>query len=245
MNIALVTAKGNNTQIRDKNLTLVNNVPVLGIVLKNALMASNIDRTYITTECFRIKEYVRREFPVVEIIDRPEYLSTPESQHSDVIEHGVEHITEIIQEEFNCTVLLGNTVSATTELIDRSLDLLETDAKISGVMSVWKAQDDHPFRAMYLNEDGYAMSYLDRASSSNRQSYPSIYFYDQGVWTFRSTVCHERLGPSPWIWMGNKVKLLERPWVTGRDIHSHMDVLACNWFINHVQPAGLDEIHEL
>jgi hypothetical protein len=40
--------------------------------------------------------------------------------------------------------------------------------------------------------------------------------------------------------LGVKCKLIERNWVTGRDIHGWIDVSASKWYLNDVSPSGLD-----
>ena len=103
------------------------------------------------------------------------------------------------------------------------------------VATVWKAQDDHPFRAMVKNESGFMEPFEDRNIGSNRQSYPEVFYYDQGVWAFEKDCAYMQKGPSPWVWLGKKCKMIERPWVTGRDVHSWIDVAASAWYLNTIQ----------
>src|SRR5690625_6013697 len=95
-------------------------------------------------------------------------------------------------------------------------------------MTVWKAQDDHPLRAMIINEEGYLESFLKTETpDTNRQSYQDVYFYDQGPWTVRmSTILRSeqtKEGPGPWWWMGKNCKAIERIWATGRDTHTRSE----------------------
>src|SRR5258705_392057 len=73
--------------------------------------------------------------------------------------------------------------------------------------------------------------------STERQSYPKAYYYDQGVWAFRKATVQAKDGPNPWWWMGKRVQPIVRPWVTGRDIHGLIDVFFSEHWVNHPDVA--------
>lgn len=231
-NIVILTAKGGNLSIPNKNLIPVLGVPLMLYPLRAAKMAASVDKIYVTTEDSRIKDLVLKEG--VEVIDRPYELATPTSQHKDVIKHAVDYVLKRHPEAENFTVLLGNCVHITPEFIDKGFNMLR-EPDCDSVATVWKAQDDHPFRAMVKNEKGYMESFTGQEVSSNRQSYPEVYFYDQGIWAFQKECALKMEGPSPWVWLGKKCKMIERLWVTGRDIHSWIDVSASVWYLHSLQ----------
>jgi CMP-N-acetylneuraminic acid synthetase len=231
-NIVILTAKGGNLSIPNKNILPLMGVPVMLYPLRAAKMSLTTNKIYVTTEDERIRHISQKEG--ASIIDRPRELSTSTAQHKDVIKHAVEHVLEEHLDAKNFIVLLGNTVMVTPGLIDKCFPMLD-EPDCDSVCTAWKAQDDHPFRAMKINEQGYMESFMGHEVSSNRQSYPEIYFYDQGIWAFERDCALQMQGPSPWVWLGKKCKLLERLWVTGRDIHSWIDVSASTWYLNHLQ----------
>ena len=235
-NVVILTAKGGNTSIENKNVIPILAVPVLLYPLRAAKMAQRVDSIYVTTEDPTIRSIALQEN--VHLINRPGELSRSDSLHKDVILHAVTHIAKQEPDAENFVVLLGNTVQVTSQVIDQSLELLQSE-RCDSVATVWKAQDDHPFRALKVNAEGYAESFLDVQAGSNRQSYPHVYFYDQGVWAFKKRCALEQKGPSPWVWLGQRCRLLERPWVTGRDIHSWIDVSASVWYLNDIQPIDV------
>ena len=238
-NIVILTAKGGQLSIPNKNLIPVLGVPIMLYPLRCAKMAMNVDKIYVTTEDPRIKDLSLKEG--VSVIDRPAELATPTSQHKDVIKHAVDEVLKEHSEAENFIVLLGNTVHMTPELIDRSFAMLD-EPDCDSVATVWKAQDDHPYRAMVKTEDGYMASFTGKEVSSNRQSYPDVFFFDQGIWAFQKECVEKMEGPSPWFWLGKHCKMLERMWVTGRDIHSLIDIQASTWYLNDLQ--GNDKVVE-
>lgn len=236
-NIVILTAKGGNTSVHNKNVIPVLGNPVMLYPLRASKMSSKVDVIFVSTEDELIKNLARKEG--VEIINRPNELSQHDSQHKDVIRHAVLEIENIYPEAENFIVLLGNTVQITAQVIDQCLEMLESP-DCDSVATVWKAQDDHPYRALRVDDNGYAKPFLDVEAGSNRQSYPSVYFYDQGVWAFKKHCALEQKGPRPWLWLGEKCKLVERPWVTGRDIHSWIDVSASAWYLSSIQCMDLE-----
>jgi CMP-N-acetylneuraminic acid synthetase len=225
-NVAVITARGGNQSMANKNLTPVNGIPIIFYPIKAALAASSIDKVYVCTNCPNIQEAVAKarwsEDLDVGFIHRPEEISTPESPHYEVIEHATRWL---LARDFGLdvvTVLLGNCAYVTPEHIDDCVAKITGDT--TGCMTVWRAEDDHPLRAMALDERGYVRNYLGKTPGPNRQSYPPAYFYDNQVWAFRWPHGIAKDGPPPWVWVGPHCATVEVPWVTGRDIHTPFDV---------------------
>ncbi len=231
-NVAIITAKGGNESVQNKNIIPILGVPIVLYPLRAALQARFIDEVYVSTEDPAIRYISEREG--AKTIDRPKGLSTPESQHKEVIRHAVRFVESNNPDLQNIVVLLGNTVMVTSGLINKAVGMLKEE-DCDSVATVWKAQDDHPFRAMVKNESGFMEPFEDRNIGSNRQSYPEVFYYDQGVWAFEKDCAYMQKGPSPWVWLGKKCKMIERPWVTGRDVHSWIDVAASAWYLNTIQ----------
>jgi CMP-N-acetylneuraminic acid synthetase len=241
-NVVIVTAKGGNTTVQNKNCIPVMGVPVMCYPLRAAKQATNVDSVFVSTEDKMIKSLALKEG--AGIITRPVELATSTSQHKDVIVHAVKEVTQVHAEAENFVVLLGNTVQVSSGIIDRCFQMLESE-ECDSVATVWKAQDDHPYRAMVQDEDGFMKSFQKLEVSSNRQSYPEVFFYDQGIWAFKKHCAFEQKGPSPWVWLGEKCRMIERPWVTGRDIHSWIDISASVWYLNAIQVNDFFEFKDL
>jgi CMP-N-acetylneuraminic acid synthetase len=231
-NIVLVTAKGGNKSIPNKNTVPILGVPVVLYPIRAARYSRCTDGVFVSTEDTAIAGLATDEGAIV--LERPSALSRPESEHKDVIKHAVQELLSRDAEITNVIVLLGNTVHVTAGLIDRCFTMLDEE-NCDSVITVWKAQDDHPYRALSVNDDGYVRSFNSFAVSSNRQSYPDVFFYDQGVWAFKADCALAQNGPTPWVWLGQQCKVIERAWVTGRDIHSWIDISASSWYLTAIQ----------
>jgi CMP-N-acetylneuraminic acid synthetase len=232
MNVAIITARAGSKSILDKNVYNVGGKPLVAYPIQAALDAQRIDKIFISTDGEAIAG-VGQEMGC-EIIWRPEELCGDHVNHGEVIKHAVEWADAHESGLQNVVLLLGNTVMIDGELVDHSLAILEEQPDLDSVITVWEAADDHPLRALQI-KDGLVKPYGDenRQVSTERQSYPKAYYYDQGVWTFRKECVQRREGPNPWWWMGKRVYPIVRNWVTGRDIHTLLDVSAAEWWLSH------------
>ena len=236
MNAAIVTARAGSKSIRDKNVHPVGGRPLVAYPLQAALDAERVDEVYVSTDGEAIAEVTRRMG--CELIERPDELAGDQVNHGDVIRHAVDHVASRRPALANVVLLLGNTVMIDGELIDHCLGLLEDRSELDSVMTVWEAADDHPLRALEIH-DGLLRPYGDpgRQVSTERQSYPKAYYYDQGVWAFRKECAARRDGPNPWWWMGRNCHPVVRTWVTGRDVHTPFDVAVAEWWLER-RPAS-------
>ncbi len=232
--VALITAKGGSRSLPDKNIVPIAGRPCLAHPILAAQASQYVDRVFVSTEDDRIGA-VAEEYGA-EVIDRPVDLAQPLTNHGDVILHGARAIADRHGEPDTVTVLLGNTVMLDGAIIDAAIERTMADDHTDSAMTVWVAQDDHPYRALTIDRDGYLRPFLsmDRPDT-NRQSYPEVVFYDQGPWTvrFRSLLrsATTKEGPGPWWWMGANSAAIERPWVTGRDIHTEFDRAVSDWWL--------------
>jgi CMP-N-acetylneuraminic acid synthetase len=232
VNAAIVTARKGSKSIRDKNVYEVLGRPLIEYPIQAALDAQRIDGVYVSTDGEAIAECASSLG--CEIIWRPDDLVDDHVNHGDVIKHAVEWVDEREKDLRNVVLLLGNTVMVDGELIDEALAMLDAQPDLDSVMSVWEAADDHPLRALEIH-DGVLRPFggADRQVSTERQSYSKAYYYDQGVWAFRKEGVQRREGPSPWWWMGKRSAPIIRPWVTGRDVHTYLDVSVAEWWLQH------------
>jgi N-acylneuraminate cytidylyltransferase len=232
MNVAIITARAGSKSILDKNVYEVLGRPLVAYPIQAALDAESVDKVFVSTDGESIAK--AGQDLGCEVIWRPEELCGDHVNHGDVIKHAVEWVDGKYEGLENVVLMLGNTVMVDGALIDQSLAILAERPDLDSCMSVWEAADDHPLRSMQI-KDGLLRPYGDenRQVSTERQSYSKAYYYDQGVWTFRKECVQKREGPNPWWWMGKRSYPIVRNWVTGRDIHTHLDISMAQWWLSH------------
>jgi N-acylneuraminate cytidylyltransferase len=236
-NIVIVTAKGANESLADKNVFPVLGSPLVTYPIRAAHEARLVDDVFVSTDDDKIRRAAQAAG--ARIIPRPSHLARPDTNHGDVIVQASKEAAIMMGElPTTVTILLGNTSMIDGAIIDQSIERTISDSQIDSCMTVWVAQDDHPFRAMVISEQGYLEPFLNSdRPDTNRQSYPKVVFYDQGPWTVRYESLLRSMetkeGPGPWWWMGKHCVPLERPWVTGRDVHTQLDIDIAEWWLNH------------
>lgn len=237
MNAAIVTARAGSKSIVNKNVLPVCGKPLIHYPIEAARAARRIGGVYVSTDGEAIAAASRDAGAT--IIPRPDELGGDTVNHGIVIKHAVEWVDERVPDLENIVLLLGNTVYVDGEIIDRALAVLDERPDVDSVMTVWEAADDHPYRALSINGDGLVESFgvAPKNTSTERQSYPKVYYYDQGVWAFRKTTVQRQDGPSPWWWMGKRVFPIVRPWATGRDVHGEIDVFFSEMWVTHPDRA--------
>jgi CMP-N,N'-diacetyllegionaminic acid synthase len=232
MNVAIVTARAGSKSIINKNILPVAGRPMVHYPIQAAQAASRVAEVWVSTDGEGIAAASRDAG--ARIIPRPDELGGDSVNHGVVIKHAVEYVDARVEDLENVVLLLGNTVYIDGEIIDRALALLDERRDLDSVMTVWEAADDHPYRALQINGDGLIETFGGpRQVSTERQSYPKAYYYDQGVWAFRKETVQAQDGPNPWWWMGKRVHPIVRPWVTGRDIHGLIDVFFSEQWVGH------------
>ncbi len=241
MNVGIITARAGSKSIIDKNILPLNGKPMVQYPIHAAQAARRIGEVWVSTDGEGIANASREAG--AKIIPRPDELGGDSVNHGIVIKHAVEYVDARVPNLENIVLLLGNTVYIDGPIIDHALEILEQRDDVDSVMTVWEAADDHPYRALQINTDGLIETFGGpRKVSTERQSYPKAYYYDQGVWAFRKRTVQTQDGPNPWWWMGKRVYPIIRPWVTGRDIHGPIDVFFSEHWVAH--PEVVKKIDE-
>lgn len=240
--IALVTAKGGNQSLPNKNILPIAGKPSFLHSVEAARASGVISEIWVTSEDERIQALALGDG--VQVIKRPTDLSQPLTNHGDVILHAFEFIKSQTGAFDTMTILLGNTAMTRGSDIRGTVEALDLDPSASSSMTVWVAQDDHPYRAMFQTKDGYLRTFLEGdRKDTNRQSYPEVLFYDQGPWTVRfntlTGASRENATTGPWWWMGEKSVPIRRTWLTGRDTHTAFDLAAQEWWLSGDHPEPL------
>lgn len=234
MNVAIITARAGSKSIINKNVLPVVGQPMVQYPIRAAQAAQRISEVWVSTDGLEIAEASRAAG--AKIITRPDELGGDSVNHGVVIKHAVEYVDERVRGLENIVLLLGNTVYIDGPIIDRALAVLDARRDVDSVMTVWEAADDHPYRALQISTEGLVETFGGpRQVSTERQSYPKAYYYDQGVWAFRKHTVQSQDGPNPWWWMGKRVHPIIRPWVTGRDIHGLIDVFFSEQWVQNPQ----------
>jgi len=240
MNVAIVTAHAGAKSGARKHIRPVLGQPMIQYPIQAAQAARRVSEVWVSTDSEGIAEAAREAG--AKLVAQAGLGGDP-VEHGVAVKHAVEHIDAHVADLENVVLLLGSTVYVDGEIIDLALGILEDRKDLDSVMTVWEAVDDHPYRALQISGDGLIESFGgSRKVARELLSYPKAYYYDQGVWAFRKQTVARQDGPEPWSWMGTRIHPIVRPWVTGRDLHSPIDLFFSEHWVQH--PEVVKKLNE-
>ena len=228
--VGLLTGRGNNT-LKDKNLLLIDNKPVLYYISNAGKKAKTLNDWYASSDDDMILNLANEMG--YKKIKRPKELATPEAQHIDCILHAMKAMKQDGVEPDILVVLLANNVTVNSQWIDDCVNILIENPTATAVVPVYNDNDHHPLRAKSISEDGTLSMYTKENAadiSTNRQQLPKCYFLAHNFWVIRTSCIEDNIkhGQIPWKFLGDKIY----PYVIEEsiDIHTDMDlVLAEQW----------------
>ena len=206
--VALLTGRGNNT-MKDKNVRLVLNKPLLYYPAMAAKTCSLISDFYVSSDDEKILE-AAAECGYKKIV-RPAHLALPTSQHIDAITHALGVMKEDGCEPDILVVLLANSGIVKTEWINESIQNIIYNPELSSSVPVLLEMDHHPYRSKRLREDGCLDTWFDfngQNISTNRQDLPMNFVLCHNFWTLnlKNSLYSDKPGQQPWTFMGNNIK---------------------------------------
>ena len=220
---SIITARGGSTRLPHKHTLIINGRRLTEYPLAAAQHARYVQAHFLATDDQELADIARgMDTRVLDL--SPELCSDGASQTEALV-----WASGLIRKEMPTVsiivALLGNTSMIDKYTVDQVICVLCTNPHADSAMTVWQAEDDHPLRGMYVGPQGYLRSYLDNQEYAiNSQTYPDVYYHDQGVWAFRVGCLDKLEGPRPWVWMGKKCLPVVRPWWAGRDVDTDFDV---------------------
>lgn len=170
--LALIPARGGSKEIKDKNITLLHNSPLISYSITAALDSKYIDDVVVTTDSERIAQVAvlyGAEVPFM----RPKELAGDHSTTLDAVIHAIETLKEIGR-TYDVLMLLQPTQPLrTAKDIDLSLERFIEQGR-RALVSVSKVSD-HPLLIRSIDEEGKLIKMLNVSSTCRRQDMPEYY----------------------------------------------------------------------
>jgi hypothetical protein len=179
------------------------------IAAQNSKYVSDI---YVTTDDKKIMTEAQN-FDL-EIIERPDYLSSDAALFEDALIHGYQ---EAVKRRGNkpdlVIILMCNVITIDTALIDTAIEALRDDPNADSAVTVSTLNMYSPLRARRQNENGYLLPFVpfeafgDPATlNCDRDSQGDVYFADMSHSVSRaSTLDDIDNGLLPQRWMGQNI----------------------------------------
>jgi len=186
--LAIIPARGGSKGIPLKNLVKLNGKPLLYYSINSSLHSKYIDKTIISTDNKKIKNYAKKFN--VEIIDRPKKLASNTAKIEPVISHTLDYLKKISNYVPDVIVLLQNTSPLrTSNHVESALKFFfknNFDSVLSSYVShkfFWKNNNNKYFPVNYEPQNRPNRQNMDKQFIENGAIY--ITKYD----SFRKSKC--------------------------------------------------------
>ena len=170
--LALIPARGGSKGIKDKNITLLNDLPLIKYSIDAALKSNYIDDVVVTTDSEKIANVALASGAQVPFL-RPKNLAEDYSTTVDAVIHAIETL-RTMSRTYDVLVLLQPTQPLRTAVdIDFSLEKFIEQGR-RALVSVCEV-DDHPLLIRSIDESGKLNKLLNVSSTCRRQDMPKYY----------------------------------------------------------------------
>lgn len=180
--LAVTLARGGSKSIPKKNITPINNRPLIDFTINEANQSNYIDRYIVSTdddEIANISLECGAEIPFL----RPKDLSNDVATSAAALIHAVESINE----DFDYVIELMATNPLKTKVhIDECIEMLHFKS-LDSVVAVKRVLDGHPSRLKYI-EDGFLKDFYPEIPESRRQDLtPEAYIRCGSIYAMKKT----------------------------------------------------------
>lgn len=186
--LAVIPARSGSKSVKDKNIRLINGMPMLAYSIRHALAADSITRTIISTDSELYADIARKYGCEVPFI-RPSVYSTDTSLDFDVFYHALTYLKENENYVPDIVVQLRPTYPIRDiHDIDNMVHMLTVDDEADSVRCIAPARE--VAYKMWREQDGVLIPLLDdipEAYNMPRQQLPKIYYQNACIDVFRAS----------------------------------------------------------
>jgi CMP-N,N'-diacetyllegionaminic acid synthase len=183
--LAIIPARGGSKGIKNKNLFLINQKPLIFYTVKAALSSKHLSTIVLSTESKKIATYVKK-FPKIKIpFLRPKKLSGDRVLTLPVLKYTLLRFEKLTNIKYDFIVLLQPTSPLrTAKDIDDSINLLKKK-KTDSLISVTSVGANHPLRMKKILKNNRLINFVKQKSYDNmkpRQSLPKVYIRNGAIY---------------------------------------------------------------
>jgi D-3-phosphoglycerate dehydrogenase len=170
MIVALICGRAKNQPFPGRNTFPLLGRPLMVYPLLAAKNSGEVDGVYLSTDDAGMIRIARHH--AVDVIERPQALSLPETPLEKVIEHAYHQITAQKDDPIEAlVVLIANAPTITAGLIDQGVQLLREQPGLDAIISVSLHNEYHPQYALQLSPDGLLQPHAKDGADSERDAY--------------------------------------------------------------------------
>lgn len=178
--ICLICAREGSIGIKNKNIILFHQKPLIEWTFKIAKQIKQFKKIYISTDSKKIIKIAKKNKIEVPFI-RPKYLAQSYSKEIEVWRHALKYLKKIDQYPDILVVMSVTSPLRKKNQIIYSINKFIRD-KADALITVKESQNNPYFNMVKLNKKGFAKVVIDKKKIYRRQQAPKVYSM--------STICY-------------------------------------------------------
>ena len=220
--VALVPMRHHSQRVPGKNYRLLAGKPLFHHIIETLLAVPEIQQVVVDTDSLPVMEGLRRHFPQVEIIDRPEYLRADDAPMNDILIHDTGQVPAdfYLQTHSTNPLLRAETISRAIQ------SLIANYPNYDSLFSVTRLQ------TRLYDQHGRAINH-DPAVLIQTQDLPPVYEENSCLYLFtRENLLkrHHRIGENPMMF---EIEV-EEAW----DIDEELDFAITDFLLRRKNQTG-------
>lgn len=197
--LAIIPARSGSKGLKDKNIKLLNGIPLLAHSVIQAKESSVVDYIFLSTDSVKYKN-IGLEYGAEVPYLRPKELATDTSQANDYIINALLYF----KDKFDYFILLQPTSPLRCAKDIENVFMLAVDNDYSSVVSVCKA--DHPIEYYNTLDENMSM-YNFIGDNKNRQDLKQYYRVNGAIYLCK---CNEFLKDRTFYGVNSKAYIMDR-----------------------------------
>lgn len=182
--LGLIPARKGSKGIKNKNMTLLNNKPLIQYTLEAAEKSKLLDCTIVTTDDPVIIDF-SKNFRVRVPFKRPDHLATDTASSLDVVLHALDYLEKNECYIPDYVVLLQPTCPLRDESdIDSSIMQYLEENRTFGTESLIAVNipSEHPYECIHIEGHNMKFAFEESRKCSGRQAFSTFYFINGSIY---------------------------------------------------------------
>ncbi len=228
--VGIIPARADSKGIPKKNIKLLGGYPLIAYSIIASKLSSKIERTIVSTDSQEIADIALSYGAEVPFL-RPKDLAQDDTPDRPVYLHLINWLKEKENYRFdNLVILRPTTPFKTSEMIDKSIQMLNKNPHLTTIRTVTKAKGIfHPYW-MYKAKNGLLKPFMEKIDTTQyhqRQLLPKCFRLNGVIDILRVDIILKNKNP-----YGDKIGFLEIDEYSSIDIDSRFDFELCEFLMN-------------
>ena len=221
---AIIPARSGSKSIKDKNLALLGDYPLIAYSIAAAKMTPGIDRVIVSTNSLEYAKIAKKYGAEVPFL-RPDELSQDASTDYDFMSHAISWFEENLNDGPDFWIHLRPTTPLRDILIIKDAMSLIKDKKDATALRSGHLSPESPFKWLRKNKDGFLTSLdgddtnLDKYNEP-RQDFPDVLIPNGYVDIISNSFVKDKK-----LLHGDKVLAFETPYCNELDAYEELELL--------------------